>query len=84
MDNTQNERRMLQDFYTQDARLVYSVKNLLFREINLILQVNNVFNSLYEPNGFTYPYIYAETLINDNYYYPMAGTNFMAGVNMKF
>ena len=38
---------------------------------------------MYEPNGYTYPYIYGGELINDNYYYPMAGTNFMIAVNVK-
>jgi iron complex outermembrane recepter protein len=83
LDNTQNNNRSLQAYYTQDARLSYQLKNLIFNEWNLILQVNNIFNRKYEPNGYTYPYIYGSELINDNYYYPMAGTNFMIAVNMK-
>ncbi|HRI21026.1 MAG TPA: outer membrane beta-barrel protein, partial [Panacibacter sp.] len=83
MDNTQNNNRKLNDYYTQDARFIYSLKNLLFKEWNFILQANNIFNRRYEANGYTYPYIYGGSLISDNYYYPMAGTNFMLAVNIK-
>lgn len=83
MDNTQNENRMLKSYFTQDARIAYTLHNAIFHEWNLILQVNNIFNKKYEPNGYTYPYIYSSELINDNYYYPMAGTNFMVAVNVR-
>ena len=54
------------------------------------LLVNNILNHLYEPNGYTFSYYLpgeaagGRELITENYYYPMAGTNFMAGVNIKF
>ncbi|QEC66403.1 TonB-dependent receptor [Panacibacter ginsenosidivorans] len=83
MDNTQNKNRSLNDYYVQDIRAIYNAKNVLFKEWNFILQVNNVFNKKYEPNGYTYPYFYEGSLVNDNYYYPMAGTNFMLSVNVK-
>lgn len=83
MDNTQNKNRSLDDYYVQDLRAIYNVKNVLFKEWNFILQVNNVFNKKYEPNGYTYPFFYEGALVNDNYYYPMAGTNFMLSVNVK-
>ncbi|MEP6514177.1 MAG: TonB-dependent receptor, partial [Parafilimonas sp.] len=83
LDNTQNELRKLDTYYSQDIRVSYKLKNVLFSESNIILQVNNVFNKKYEPNGYTYPYIYNSELINENYYYPMAGTNFMIGLNIK-
>jgi iron complex outermembrane receptor protein len=84
LDNTQSEDRTLGSFYTQDARLSYTVKNKLFKEWNFIAQVNNIFNRLYEPNGYTYSYTAGGTLSTENAYYPMAGTNFMLGVNIKF
>lgn len=83
MDNTQNNNRKLNDYYVQDVRAMYTVHDFLFKEWNLIFQVNNVFNKKYEPNGYTYPYFYEGSLVNDNYYYPMAGTNFMFSINVK-
>jgi iron complex outermembrane receptor protein len=84
MDNTQNENRILKPYYVQDAQFDYTLRNLIFRECDVILQVNNIFDKKYAPNGYTYPYVYSGELINDNYYYPMAGTNFMLGLNLKF
>jgi iron complex outermembrane receptor protein len=51
--------------------------------------VNNVFNELYEPNGYTFSYfVPGETsgreLVTENFYYPQAGTNFLFGLVMKF
>ena len=83
MDNAQNENRKLNDYFTEDFRLNYSLYKKLFNQIDFIVAVNNIFNKLYEPNGYTYPYMYDGGLINDNYYYPAAGTNFMVGLNIK-
>lgn len=83
MDNTQNKNRSLNNYYVQDIRAIYNVKDVVFKEWNFILQANNVFNRKYEPNGYTYPFFNEGTLVNDNYYYPMAGTNFMLSVNVK-
>ena len=83
LDNTQNNQRSLQQYFTQDIRLHYQLNDFIFSEWNFMLQVNNIFNKQYEPNGYTYPYYYGGELINDNYYYPMAGTNVMVAVNVK-
>jgi iron complex outermembrane receptor protein len=45
--------------------------------------VNNVFNKKYEPNGYTFSYIYGGSVTTENYYFPMAGVNFMMGVNVR-
>jgi len=84
LDNTQNENRKLNPFYVQDARAIYTLRKAFLKEANIILQVNNIFNKKYEPNGYTYNYIYGGELVVNNYYFPMAGTNFMAAINLKF
>lgn len=83
LDNTQNKNRKLNAFYTQDIRAIYTFKNKWLKELNLIGQVNNILNKKYEPNGYTFSYIYGGESIAENYYFPMAGTNFMVGVNVK-
>ncbi len=83
LDNSENETRKLQAFYTQDFRASYTLRNWLLKEWNFILQVNNLFNAKYEPNGYTYNYILGGALVTDNGYYPMAGTNYMIGINIK-
>ncbi len=84
LDNTQTDDRILHSFYVQDIRATYSVKRKIPKELNIILQVNNVFGMKYEPNGYTYSYIYGGTKTTENYYFPMAGVNFMAALNFRF
>jgi iron complex outermembrane receptor protein len=83
LDNTQHEDRKLNAFYVQDARALYTFNYKFLKETNLILQVNNIFNRKYEPNGYTYNYFYNGALSVNNYYFPMGGTNFMLAVNIK-
>ena len=83
LDNTSNKQRSLNSFYVQDIRLSYTLKKVALKEMNFILAINNVFNKKYEPNGYTFSYYYDGALTTENFYYPMAGTNFMIGVNVK-
>ena len=88
LDNTQNNGRVLDAFFVQDIRVSYTIKRIpkAFRspkEIDLIAQVNNILNTKYEPNGYTYNYFYGGQLSVNNYYFPMAGTNFMIGVGVS-
>lgn len=83
LDNTQQTQRSLNPYYVQDVRLSYVLRNKLFKEWNIIAQVNNVFNKMYEPNGYTFSYVYNAVNTTENYYFPMAGTNIMLAVNIK-
>ncbi len=83
LDNSQREDRKLNAFFVQNIRAGWTVKKVLFSEWNIIGQINNVFNKKYEPNGYTYSYISGGSLSTENGYYPMAGRNFMLGVNIK-
>ncbi len=83
LDNTQNEDRKIEAYTTTDFRIAYRVENLLFKEIEVSLLVNNIFDALYSSNGYTYSYI-AGTPVTENFYYPQAGINFLAGLNLRF
>jgi iron complex outermembrane receptor protein len=83
LDNTQNATRLLKGYYNQDARVILTLRNKIFKEWNIIGQVYNVFNHLYDTNGATYPEYDNGVLKNYNYFFPMAGTNFMVGINIK-
>ncbi|HEV8506501.1 MAG TPA: TonB-dependent receptor plug domain-containing protein [Chitinophagaceae bacterium] len=84
LDNTKNEGRKLDPYFVQDAKVIYTFHKNFLKEVNVILQVNNMFSEKYEPNGYTYNYISGGELVVNNYYFPMAGTNFMVGVNLRF
>jgi iron complex outermembrane receptor protein len=83
MDNSQNENRKLNGYFTQDLRLNWTIKTSFLKEMHVIGQLNNLLNAKYEPNGYTYSYILGNTLSNDNGYYPQAGTNFMIALNVR-
>lgn len=82
LDNTSTTSRSLNAFYVQDVQLLYTPSQKLAKKITMTLQLNNVFNKMYEPNGYTFSYITGGTLNTENFYYPMAGFNFMAGLQI--
>jgi len=83
LDNTSHISRSIDPYFVENVRLSYSVLKKVFKEVNFVFQLNNVFNKKYESNGYTYNYIYGGDFTVENYYYPMAGTNFMAAINIK-
>ena len=83
LDNTSHLSRSLDPYFVENVRLSYSLLKKVFKKVDFIFQVNNVFNNLYEANGYTYNYIYGGEFSVENYYFPMAGINFMAAVNIK-
>ncbi|HVZ26809.1 MAG TPA: TonB-dependent receptor, partial [Sediminibacterium sp.] len=84
MDNSQQETRRLNAFFVTHLRAAYTLPHFLGGEWTLRAQVNNLFNTRYEPNGYTYVYIANNILNTENSYYPMAGTNFLAAISLRF
>ncbi|EKB47921.1 Outer membrane cobalamin receptor protein [Cecembia lonarensis LW9] len=90
LDNTQNENRKLNAFWTSDLRFNYAMRPRFVKNMEFTVLINNIFNKLYEPNGYTFSYfIPAEgpagrELVTENFFYPQAGTNFLAGVKFLF
>lgn len=82
LDNTQNTARSLAGFFTQDFDVQYSPNISKLKRLTLLGQVNNIFNKKYEPNGYTFSYFYGGVTSTENYFFPMAGTNFMIGLNI--
>lgn len=83
LDNTSNFKRSIDPYLVEDIRLAYTLHKKFFKEVNFILQLNNVFDKMYESNGYTYNYFSGGKLVVENYYFPMAGINFMAAINIK-
>jgi iron complex outermembrane recepter protein len=84
LDNTAQKNRSLNPYYTQDVRLSYLIESKILKALNIIVQLNNIFNKNYEPNGYSFSYIAGGTLTTENYYFPMAPFNAMVGVNVRF
>jgi iron complex outermembrane receptor protein len=84
LDNTSSETRKLDDYFTNDVRLSWTIRPTWAREIAFNLLVNNVFSEKYESNGYTYGYFAGGALTQENFYFPQAGRNFLVGVNFRF
>lgn len=79
LDNTSTEKRSLASYATQDLRFMYTFS----KHISTSLLMNNVLNTLYSSNGYTYSYLYAGDLTTENFQYPQAGFNFLLGLNIR-
>jgi iron complex outermembrane receptor protein len=84
LDNTAQKSRSLNPFYTQDVRLSYTIKGKRVKQTDFILQLSNIFSKLYAPNGYSFSYVYGGAVTTENFYFPMAPFNFIAGVNIRF
>jgi iron complex outermembrane receptor protein len=84
LDNTQNESKKLKEYSYLNYSMTHTWKGIYFKAITLGAQINNLLNSLYEANGYTYSYKYGGEITTENFYYPQAGINFMVLCNLKF
>ncbi|WP_346237330.1 TonB-dependent receptor [Niabella insulamsoli] len=84
LDNAQNKLRSINPYALTDARLRYELSTGTFKNISIILMVNNVFNKKYENNGYTFSYLYDGVLATESYYFTQAGTNWNIGINFGF
>jgi len=84
LDNTSNDNRAIDPYDLTDVRIHYSLNLKPFKEVSATLALNNVFNKMYSSNGYTFSYIYDNTLTTQNYYFPQAGFNWLLGLNLKW
>lgn len=85
LDNTQSESRKLNPYFTNDIRLSYNFSiPKVAKNIGFSVLLNNIFNTLYESNGYTFGYISESQTIRQNYYYPQAGFNFLTQLSLRF
>jgi iron complex outermembrane receptor protein len=84
LDNTSNTARSLDGFLATDIRATYAISpKKWIKEIKLVGEVYNLFNALYEPNGYTFSYISGGKSNTENFYFPMANRNFMLALNIR-
>ncbi len=83
LDNTSSEDKKLDGYFISDLNVSFTPKAEKLKDLNFTLLVNNIFNKEYESNGYTYSYIYGSK-ITENFVFPQAGINFLAGVRVRF
>ena len=84
LDNTDNESRKMDAYLVNDLRVSYSFKPSFMREVSFSLLANNIFNTQYSSNGYTYGYLGGATEYRQNYYFPQAGRNYLAMLALRF
>lgn len=84
LDNTSNDTRVIDAYFTTDGLLSYQWLPKGMKEVNLSLLVNNIFNTMYSSNGYTWGYMYDGFLYQQNNYYPQAGRNLLLSASLKF
>jgi iron complex outermembrane receptor protein len=76
LDNTESETLTLDSYFTNDIRFNYRLPLHQVKRCEVSLLVNNVFDVEYSSDGYAYDGV--------AYYFPQAGTNFMAMLTVGF
>ena len=84
LDNTQNEARSLKAYFVNDLNIAYKIVDNKKWGASIQYYVLNILDTKYEPNGYTYSYIWGGTTTTSNNYFPMAGRNFLLSLKLNF
>jgi iron complex outermembrane receptor protein len=83
LDNTQNESRTLKAYFLNDINVSYKLLDKKKWQALFQFYAINIMDIKYEPNGYTYSYIYGGTTTTSNNYFPMAGRNYFASIKIE-
>lgn len=95
LDNTGNEVNSIDPYFVNNLHAGYTFKLKGLKSINVGATVYNLFNEKYETNGYSASAALYEkgadgektgsaTIVDSPMYYPMAGTNVLFNVTLKF
>lgn len=84
MDNTQNKSRSLNAFSVTDFRARYEFSYRWLKGFGLFVNLYNITNTKYEPNGYTFSYIYGGQQTTENFYFPQARFHWAVGTSLRF
>jgi iron complex outermembrane receptor protein len=83
LDNTSNITRSLDPYWIQNLSIDYRLSLPKEKSVRILAQINNLTNTKYEPNGYTFSYIFGGRTNTENFYFPMAGINAMIGLQLE-
>ncbi len=83
LDNTSSISRSLDAYQVLDANISWKIHLPFLKEVTAGLLLNNILDTKYVSNGYTYGYFYG-SLVRENMYYPQAGFNMMGRVSIRF
>lgn len=83
LDNTSNEQLIIEPYFVNDLQLIYALPVKAKGGVTLRLACNNLFDSMYSSNGYTYSYIW-DKRITEVFYFPQAGRNYIVSLDLRF
>ncbi len=83
LDNTGNPDRIIPSYFVSNLSAFYRPQVQALKRLEVGLHVNNLFNTLYSANGYTYSYGYEGFFVTENFYYPQATRYFMLTANVR-
>lgn len=84
IDNTSSEERKLDPYFVNDLLFSYYLEFKSIKRIGFNLKINNITNTEYETNAWVYRYYYEGNYGIYDGYFPQAGINFLAGIDLRF
>jgi iron complex outermembrane recepter protein len=84
IDNSSDVNNTLPAYNYQDLRLRYVCKPRFGRELALQLLVQNILNTQFVSNAWSYRYLFDGSTSVDQGFFPQAGRNYMAGFQLNF
>lgn len=84
LDNSGDEAYILKPYTYTNLRLSYTFHFKWMKDLELFLNINNLFNTKYESNAALYTGYLGGEKSYDPYYFPQAGINFLGGLRVKF
>lgn len=86
LDNTASDDKSVDAYFVNNLILKYSVACQKLKGIDFQLMVNNLFNEVYETNGYAWSEFYEgeNKRYNYKYLFPQAPVNYLASVTIKF
>ena len=84
LDNTENNDRIIPAYTVTDVRLSFTPATKWCKKLRVDLLINNLFSTMYSSNGYTYGYLYDNSRIQEDFFYPQATINYMAQATLRF
>jgi iron complex outermembrane receptor protein len=79
-----NPERMIDPYFVNNVRIDFSPRIRYTDNVEIQLLVNNILNEKYENNAYGGNWYEDGVEKSWSYYFPQAGTNFMARISVRF
>ena len=84
IDNTMNTERTIDPYFVNNLRIDFEPQVRSMKAVDLQLLVINIFNVMYESNGYGGNWYEDGIEKSWSYYFPQSGTSFMLRMGVKF